>query len=107
MNNKVAPDVELAGVSAAPALTTVQPAPAPGVANSYEESNGLETSASGPSAAMSIEDQLLLACETGDLQLLERILKKVDKDAVLSMRDSQTWPLLAIAGRDRRGAVEC
>ncbi|PNW77116.1 hypothetical protein CHLRE_10g422750v5 [Chlamydomonas reinhardtii] len=46
---------------------------------------------------MSIEDQLLLACETGDLQLLERILKKVDKDAVLSMRDSQTWPLLAIA----------
>ncbi|GLC50121.1 hypothetical protein PLESTB_000344300 [Pleodorina starrii] len=45
----------------------------------------------------SLRDQLLVACETGNIDLLDEFLVDADKDRVLSVRDSQTWPLLAIA----------
>jgi hypothetical protein len=47
----------------------------------------------------SMREQLLMACETGDIGLLNRFIEDAETEQILAVRDSQTWPLLAIAGK--------
>ncbi|GLI65654.1 hypothetical protein VaNZ11_009254 [Volvox africanus] len=60
----------------------IEEAPAPALANGFADH---------------MREQLLMACETGDVDLLTQFLEKAEREKVLSVRDSQTWPLLAIA----------
>ncbi len=52
-----------------------------------------------PSKVTSAKEELLMACEQGDLALLDASLSRLDRATVLSTKDSQSWPLLAIAGK--------
>lgn len=50
------------------------------------------------SKVTSAKQELLIACEQGDLALLDASLSRLDRATALSTKDSQSWPLLAIAG---------
>ncbi|GIL61931.1 hypothetical protein Vafri_16251 [Volvox africanus] len=63
-------------------IEDIEEAPAPAMASGFEDH---------------MREQLLMACETGDVDLLNQFLEKAEREKILSVRDSQTWPLLAIA----------
>ena len=68
------------------------------IAPEVREDPELEASTPGSAPPIATTELLLGAAETGDLGILEAALKKLALSTVMEVRDSQTWPLLAIAG---------